>query len=378
MGSKLTKPFVALTILIAICCLFPPETSASRSVSYDLLDQLGGSSRYRLNVVVSDSLLGYYVEKSHMLITNNDFAKFVTPHALKPIADNLRQIYVDDEDFVNGVLMIVHQIPYEETKPPKYPVETIVEDKGDCDVFSYVAASIIIAGGLNVVLLYYENESHMNIGVDLPHEPYDVNKRVDYVMHNGAKFYVAECTGDNWQNGWRVGECPDSLENASLQVVTLESYEQTAPGQVSASYKTLQSSTLSLNSSTAYLIQGSPVTLAGQLSPALQNKTVTIYIKANNSPWTALSSVATDSSGRFVYVWNGDTSGICNVQASWSGDDDYAPADSPTRTITVLSVFFVSLLAIAGILAGIGAVVFLMSRQNREDTSEPRPPEIPA
>jgi 5-hydroxyisourate hydrolase-like protein (transthyretin family) len=377
MGSKLTKPLVALTILIVISCLFPPEASAGRSVAYHLLDQLGGSPHYRLNVVVSESLLGYYLEKSHMLITNNDFAKFVTPYALKPIADNLRQIYPDDEDFVNGVLMIVHQIPYEETKPPKYPVETIAEDKGDCDVFSYVAASIIIAGGLNVVLLYYESESHMNIGVNLSQEPYDVNRRVDYVMHDGAKFYVGECTGDNWQSGWRVGECPDSLKNASVQLVTLESCEQTAPGQVSASYKSLQTSTLSLSISTAYLVQGSPVTLAGQLTPALQNKTVTIYIKANNSPWTALSTVATDSSGRFEYVWNGETSGICNVQASWSGDDDYAPADSPTRTVTVLSVFLVSLLAIAVILAGLGVVVFLMSKQNREDIPEPRPPEIP-
>jgi hypothetical protein len=313
-----------------------------------------------------------------MLITNNDFAKFVTPYALKPIADSLKQIYADDEDFVNGVLMIVHQIPYEETKPPKYPVETIVEDKGDCDVFSYVAASIIIAGGLNAILLYYQNESHMNIGVNLSHEPNHVNKRVDYVMHNGARFYVAECTGDNWQSGWRVGECPDSLKNASLQVLTLENCEQTAPGQVSASYKTLLSPTLSLSISSAYLVQGSLVTFEGQLSPALQNKTITIYIKANNSPRAVLSTVSTDSTGRYVYVWNCETSGICNVQASWSGDEDYAPTDSPTRAITVLSIFLVSLLATAGMLAGIGIVVFLLSRQNREDLPEPRPPEIPA
>ena len=115
-----------------------------------------------------------------MLISTNDFATFVTPYALKPIADCLRGIYSDDEDFANGVLMIVHQIPYEDTSLPKYPVETIVANKGDCALFSYIAASIMKAGGLNVVLFYYESEDHMNIGVGLSHEPNYARGKIDY------------------------------------------------------------------------------------------------------------------------------------------------------------------------------------------------------
>jgi hypothetical protein len=172
-----------------------------------------------LNVAVSESLLEYYLEKSHILISTDDFAKFVTPYALKPIADCLRGIYSDDEDFANGVSMIVHQIPYEESKPSKYPVETIAANKGDCDLFSYIAASIMKAGGLNVVLFYYESEEHMNVGVSLSHEPHYARGAIDYVLHDGTRYYMAECTGGNWQEGWRVGECPDDLKNATLKTV---------------------------------------------------------------------------------------------------------------------------------------------------------------
>jgi hypothetical protein len=338
----------------------------------------GGSKHYSLNVAVSESLYEYYSGKNHGLDSNNDFAKFVTPYALEPIAESLWKIYADDEDFANGVLMIVHQILYEETMPPKYPVETITNNKGDCDLFSYIAASILKVGGLNVVLLYYEGEAHMNIGVSLSHEPHDAREGVDYVTYDGVRFYIAECTGEDWQNGWRVGECPDSVKHASVQVITLGNCEQSAPGQVSASYKTLEASAISLKISSANLIQGSSVALSGQLSPALQNKTITIYVKANSFPWAALNTVTTDYDGNFTYVWNADASGICYVRASWSGDDDYAGADSPVRTLAILSAFFVLLLGLVVVLVGIGAVVFFVSKQARKETLEPQPPEIPS
>jgi hypothetical protein len=352
--------------------------SSNCGLTYQLLDHLDGATYYSLHVAVSESLHEYYAEKSHTLTSNDDFAKFVTPYALKPVADSLWKIYSDDEDFANGVLMIVHQIPYEESKPAKYPVETMVDNRGDCDLFSYVAASIMKAGGLNVVLFYYENEAHMNVGVSLSHEPRDTGKPIDFVLHDGIRFYVAECTGGNWQTGWRVGECPDSLKDASVQVITLENCDQSAPGQVSASYKTLEPCSISLDLSSAFLIEGSSVALSGKLSPALQNSTITIYIKIDSSRWEVLTTAATDPSGQFASVWRAQASGICCFRASWSGNDDYTGADSPTRSLTILPQFFVLLLVITVLLAGTGVVVFLMSRHSHRGILEPHPPEIPS
>ena len=378
MKTKFEAALVMLTVFITLSLSFQTVFSANYAVVYELLDHPGGSIHYSLNVAASESLLEYYIEKNHALISNNDFAQFVTPSALKPIADCLWRIYSDDEDFANGVLMVVHQIPYEETRPPKYPVETIVANKGDCDLFSYIAASVMKAGGLDVVLFYYESEEHMNVGVSLSRNPNFSRGTVDYALHNGTRYYMAECTGGNWQDGWRVGECPDELKGVTLQVITLENCEQYAPGQVSTSSKSLAVSTVSLDISSAYLTQGASVRLSGQLSPPLQNKTITIYIKANGLPWSELSRVATDSNGWFKYVLIADVSGICYLRASWSGDDGYASADSPTRTVTVLPRFLIALLSLTVILMGVGTVAFLTSRRRRSEFSEPQPPQIPS
>ena len=374
---KKPKTFLLIIVLLTISYLLPQGFSENYSHSYQLLDKPDGSTYYRLNVTVQQSLYEYYTEKSHGLNSNSEFAKFVTPYALKPIADCLLEIYTDDEDFVNGVLMIVHQIPYNETQA-KYPVETIVENKGDCDVFSYVTASIVKAHGLDAVLLYYESQAHMNIGVSLSHVPHDARGQAYYVTYNNIRYYVAEVTGGDWQNGWRVGECPENLKSAQAQIITLENCEQTTYGQVSASYKTLAYSTISLIISPTYLIQGGTVTLSGQLSPPLQNRTVTIYIKINNSPWIVLDTTTTNHAGYFTYAWTTDAAGICYIRSSWFGNNDYAGADSQIQTVTILSTFFVLLLVITAILVCFGITVFIMSRQAQPSIQEPQPPEIPS
>lgn len=377
---KKTKVMLALAILFIFLHLLPSCLSENYVQSYQLLNHPNGSTYYRLNVVIPQSLYDYYAEKSHSVGSISDFAKFVTPYALEPIADSLWQIYKDDEDFANGVLMIVHQIPYEVTAPARYPVETMVKNKGDCDLFSFIAASIIEAGGIDAVLLYYEDQEHMNIGVKLSQEPYDARGQAYSITYGGAEYYVAECTGDDWQIGWRVGECPEELRQAlkNAKIISLENTEKWAPGQVSASYATLASSSVSLTVSATYVIQGNTISLVGQLFPNLQNKTIIIYIKENSSPWAVLDTVVTDSSGRFSYSWIVETAGMCYVRASWSGDDVYAGADSPTLTITVLSMFFILLIAVTIILICVGVVVFVFSRKAQSQVLEPQPPQAPS
>jgi len=377
MKTRLAVVLIVVLVLVQASEWLPRGFAANYSGSFELLDHFGGSTEYRLNVAISQSLQDYYAEKSHTMNTNRDFAKFVTPYAVVPIANCLGDVYHDDEDFVNGALSIVHQISYEVTVPSKFPVETLVDGKGDCDLFSYIAASIIKAKGLNAVLLYYEGESHMNVGVSLSHPSEDARENAIYVTNDNVRYYVAECTGGNWQTGWRVGECPDTLEHASVEIITLEDCEQTAPGQVSASYHSLASSTVAMAVSPSSLVQGGMITLAGQLTPAQQDETVTIYIKTNGMAWTELASVTTDSEGRFSFAWVADTAGIGYVRASWSGDNDHAGADSPTQTVTVLSTFFIALIGITVVLVAVGIVVYVASRRTRQEILAPQPPEIP-
>jgi hypothetical protein len=378
MKQKLSKTIITLLVLLTFSYALPLCFSENYTRTYNLLDCPDGTKQYKLNVVVPQSLYDYYVWQNHGQVSEEDFAKFVTPHALQPIADKLWEIYQGDyENFANGVLMIVHQIPYEVTVPAKYPVETIVENKGDCDLFSYVAASIMKAGGLDVVLLYYKSEAHMNVGVHLPNPPSYARGQVYYVTYNNIRYYIAECTGGNWEQGWRVGECPSDLIGENPTVVTLENCEQWSPGQVSASYITLTSSTISLTVSSTFVIQGSVITLSGKLTPSLPNEKITIYVKIGNSPWIVANVTSTDSHGKFTYVLNLNEAGTYYFRASWSGNDNYAGADSPTINVTVLPAYFVALLITIVALVCIGVVIYLTSRQRYPEIEEPKLPEIP-
>ncbi|MBS7621841.1 Ig-like domain repeat protein [Candidatus Bathyarchaeota archaeon] len=376
MKQKVSKTIIALLILSTFSYMLPLCLSENYTRTYLLLDHPDGTKQYKLNVVVPQSLYDYYVGQNHKQVSETDFPKFVTPHALKPIADKLWEIYRGDyESFANGVLMIVHQIPYQVTVPAKYPVETIVENQGDCDLFSYVAASIMKAGGLNVVLLYYEDKAHMNVGVSLPNPPHYARTQVYYIDYGGSRYYIAECTGGNWRTGWRVGECPPDLIGENPMVITLENCEQWSPGQVSASYTTLISSKLSLTASSTFVMQGDTITLFGQLKPNLPNENITIYVKVDNYPWTA-HVTTTNPDGKFTYILRLNEAGTCYIRASWSGNDDYAGTDSPTITVTVLPVYFVVFSVIVVALACVGVVIFLASRQKCHEIEIQKLPEI--
>src|SRR4030067_1585140 len=131
---------------------------------------------HTLYVSVPASLYDYYSSKSHFVTADGDYVKFVTSDAFKPIAEDIQNVTSNlaysDEQFANAVLAVVRQVSIVRS-PVKYPVEAIVENSGDCEELSLLAASIMKAGGLDVVLLYYKglNPSHVNIGVHLPYSP---------------------------------------------------------------------------------------------------------------------------------------------------------------------------------------------------------------
>jgi hypothetical protein len=327
-------------LIVSICmllmALLPSSClAATHKYSYELINIPDDSITYRLTVSVTDGLYEYYLSQDHKLY-NYDFSKFVTPDALKPVADDLWSIYSNEEDFANGVLMIVHQIPYVESDPQKYPAETIVENEGDCDLYSIIAASIMKAGGLDVVLLLLEYHDHMMLGVHLPESPKNARTQAYFYEYEGKKYYVAETTGGNWKTGWRVGECHESLQSASAQIISLENYEKTAPGQVSSSYTVPDSSSIFMSLSTNFAVFQNNVEIRGSLSPSLAGENVTLYVSSFGSTLTMLATVVTDSNGQYSYTWYSPPGGIHSVRANWSGDDEYSGADSGTFRLVVV------------------------------------------
>ena len=224
-----------------------------------------------------------------------------------------------------------------------------------------------------MVLLYYEAQSHMNIGVHLSSTPENIRDSPCYVTHDGERYYVAECTGGNWQEGWRVGECPPDLKQVSTEVVTLEDAEQVAPGQVSASFTAMEPSALSLEVSPMISIENSAIVIGGQLNPELANENITLYAKINTSLWAVIGTVVTQPNGHFEYVWTPETAGSHAIRAGWSGNELYTGAMSSTKSATVIPIFLTALIGVAVIAAVVGVVAVLMARHNRQSLEPPEP-----
>jgi hypothetical protein len=252
---------------------------------------------------------------------------------------------------VNAVLMLTHQIHYEVIDEGRYPVETIFENGGDCDLLSYVAASLTKSEGLDTVLFYYEHENHMNIGVNLPNSPENARTAVTYVDYNGSRYYMAECTGGDWESGWRVGECPPELDDAQITVVTLENCEQVSPGQVSSSFGLTESSLMSITVSSGLVTEGNTLVVSGQVAVSNAEGMVTLYAAASDG-WFVISKVELGSDGHYVFPWIPTTWGQYRLKASWPGDEEHAGTDSEAVSVYVIPRFL--------ILTGGGLIVMIV------------------
>jgi len=232
--------------------------------------------------------------------------------------------------------MITHQIPYQASQPQKYPIETLKENMGDCDLFSFLAASIMKAGGLDVTLLLFEEEEHMTVGLHLPEPPQNARTATSYFTYEQKHYYIAETTG-TFENGWRVGECPDLVQGASAQIIPLDTIEETpSPDQVSSSYSTPQQSSLLLSISTELAIAPNNIQIFGSLSPSLEGENITLYLSSYSSKLTKIATIQTNSIGCFSYTWHSPPGGIYSIRANWSGDADYIGSDGSISKIVIV------------------------------------------
>ncbi len=95
--------------------------------------------------------------------------------------------------------------PYDEY--PRYPIETLVDNGGDCEDTSILLASIIDEMGYAVVLIMLPD--HCAVGVKGGENAYGA-----YYEYEGSKYYYIETTGE----GWGIGDLPDEYKNTAASI----------------------------------------------------------------------------------------------------------------------------------------------------------------
>jgi hypothetical protein len=150
--------------------------------------------------------------------------------------------------------------------------------------------------------------------------------------------------------------------------------EQSSIGQVSASLRELDASSLSLQIFPLILLENNNVTVSGQILPQAVNENVTLQTKISSEGWTTVGTVLTQTDGRFEYNWAPATGGIVAVQATWQGNMQYNGASS-TQTSVIILPLYVVLLIVALVLAlTLLITVLFKTRLRKQSLTQPLPP----
>jgi beta-lactamase superfamily II metal-dependent hydrolase len=112
--------------------------------------------------------------------------------------------------FVQSLPYTMDSVTTPNDEYPRYPVETLVDNGGDCEDTSILLASIIHEMGYGVVLIILPN--HCAIGVKGGDNVYGT-----YYDFEGSKYYYMETTGE----GWEIGDFPEEYEGVKASIYPL-------------------------------------------------------------------------------------------------------------------------------------------------------------
>ncbi len=180
---------------------------------------------FSLHVNISNEAYAYYkhlsvdrspypYEKGAVFVTANDEVVISVAEELRSLAST--QGY-DDYETANFVLRFVQslQYTYDNVTTPRneywrFPVETLVDETGDCEDTAILYASLMESLGYDAVLVLLP--SHAGVGIagnDYPGS---------YYSYNGVKYYYCETTSI----GWAVGAIPPLYEDETASLIQVE------------------------------------------------------------------------------------------------------------------------------------------------------------
>ncbi|MGD0070661.1 MAG: hypothetical protein ABSB71_03770 [Candidatus Bathyarchaeia archaeon] len=159
-----------------------------------------GPAGYDFCVTTKDSYLQGLVEKLNETVTQLGYGSL---------------------DQVSFVLAFVQSIPYKSDlnttgyeEYPRFPIETLVDQAGDCDCKAVLFATLTLMMGYGAVFI--NPTDHLAVGVlgnDLSGT---------YWTYENRTYYYAETTG----TGFKVGELPDEFKGQSAYVYPIDESHQ--------------------------------------------------------------------------------------------------------------------------------------------------------
>lgn len=172
---------------------------------------------FGINLNISYYDYNYFASKPRI----TDYSAYAKDSAdetsLSMLSESLRNMAVDngfvsDYDIAGFIAAFVQSLEYQDDllykgyrEYPKYPIETLFEQGGDCEDTAVLLAKMLKLLGFGAVLLVSEN--HMAVGVQTSGR--------GNLSYRGVEYYYVETT----EAGWRLGEVPDDMVGENMEIV---------------------------------------------------------------------------------------------------------------------------------------------------------------
>lgn len=177
--------------------------------------------KFTLPLSIPESMYEYYSEKKRA--ETDDYSIYVThpydDEYINTIIQKMNFIALDrgysELEKINLIISFVQSMPYTSdnvTTPydeyPRYPLETLVDNGGDCEDSSILTASLLKS--MNYDLILINPPGHMAVGVNV--EAYG-----SYWTVNEEQYFYLETTAE----GWEIGDIPEDYSDASAYIYEL-------------------------------------------------------------------------------------------------------------------------------------------------------------
>jgi len=195
-----------------------------------------GGKNWELTIDIPEKKYTYYKEADvdrtpqNNLDSSNLMAQFVTykDKIIEDIALEINSI-VEQENYnesqkINLILRFVQKnVEYNSDNDSKgcieywrYPIETLVDQVGDCEDSAVLFASITKALGYDTAILFYildDDIGHLAIGIHL-----NTNENLGhYVTHNNKKYFYCETTPGEYL----MGRLPKDIDKDPVEIIPI-------------------------------------------------------------------------------------------------------------------------------------------------------------
>ncbi|MGA3060849.1 MAG: hypothetical protein ABSD92_10820 [Candidatus Bathyarchaeia archaeon] len=204
-----------------------------------------GGNHWDWNLSIPVTLYNAYIAVPDSVRTQYglaDFGFFTTTqdNYMQSLADKLNetatQLGYSSSDKVNFVLSFVQSIPYKTDNEstiyqdyPRFPVETLVDDVGDCKSHSILFATLMLS--LNYDIVFINPPDHLAVGVQQNNLQSTPLQQLTYWTYNDKDYYYCETTGA----GFTIGVLPQQFNGQTATIYPIDESKQYVPNLQSTS-----------------------------------------------------------------------------------------------------------------------------------------------